>query len=167
MASFKISNLKNKYTDDDAVRSVLQYCQNTDKTAGYIGGWAINPSNAYTEMILFSKAANQYKGKRLRHYIIAFRPETIKSPKQLYELAKDITEFYADDYQIVFALHFDKPHPHIHIVFNMINYRTLSRYPDKKAEFYRFYNHVKSMLYKHKIRDYLQYVPPNDTDDDF
>ena len=35
-----------KYTDDDAIRDVITYAYNDEKTQGYIGGWAVDPRNA-------------------------------------------------------------------------------------------------------------------------
>lgn len=167
MAKIKIPNTVEKYCDDESIEDVLRYCQHSDKCFGYVGGWSVNPTNAFTEMTIFNKLANQDKGKRLRQYIISFSPKVINDPDILYQIAKDITEFFAEEYQVVFALHFDKPHPHIHIVLNTTNFRTLRKFPSDKKSYYNFFNHANRVLRKHGVNDHLEYVSKDYSTEDF
>ena len=167
MAILKIPNVREKYCDEDAILDLLRYCQNNEKTGGYIGGWSINPQNAYQEMSVFSKLANQDKGKRLRHFIVAFPPEIMSDRMVLYKVAKEITKFFANEYQVVFALHFDRPWKHIHIVLSTVNYRTLRKYPNDRKSYLEFKQHINSVLRRNKIKDYVQYVSNDIIDDNY
>ena len=62
-----------KYHDDEALETVINYCQDTAKTGGqYIGGFGVNVAQAAYEMDLLSRAYGADKGLRLRHWILAF-----------------------------------------------------------------------------------------------
>lgn len=51
--------------------------------------------------------------------------------------------FYADTYQIVYAVHEDAAHLHIHFVMNMISYLDGKRYAGKKKDFYDYQNYLQ------------------------
>ena len=63
-------------------------------------------------------------------------------------------------YQAVFAVHEDKPHLHIHLVFNSVSYVDGSRFGGKYADFFPMRDKMRQIL-----RDYglpLRYVYTND-----
>ena len=141
-----------KYHDDHAFHDVVSYVLNPAKTPqGFIGGYGVNVAHAAFEMELLSQSFGKDKGLRLRHMELSFSPSEAKCfhtrvYHALYKIASYVCQYYADEYQIVFAVHEDTDHPHIHFVMNCVNYRTGLKYRGDKADYYRFQSYVRGFL---------------------
>ena len=130
-----------KYHDDEALEMVISYCQDTAKTGGqYIGGFGVNVAQAACEMNLLAWAYGADKGLRLRHWILAFSSDEVKQfgsnvYPMLDHIARQAAAYYGSQYQIIYAVHMDRDHPHIHFVMNTVNYVTGRKYPGDKADY--------------------------------
>ena len=58
-----------------------------------------------------------------------------------------LEEAYADSYQIIAAVHEDKPHPHIHFGMNTTSYVDGSKYKGDKKDLYDFEDHIDRVLH--------------------
>ena len=141
-----------KYFDDNALNHVINYCLRDNKTPdGYIGGFGVNINQADLEMELLAKSYGRYDKKRLRHFVLSFSSKEARklSKKYCYEELNKIgwyaARFYGNEYQIIYAVHQDAEHPHIHFVQSMINYRTGMKYRGERGE-YLFRNYLGKML---------------------
>ena len=141
-----------KYHDSDALHDVITYIVNPDKTpSGYIGGIAVNPQNAITEMGAVSRYYGQDKGVRLRHFILSFRPRELwgkkaDSIRAAYQIAYAVAQYYGGEYQIIYAVHENTRNPHIHFVMNTTNYRTGMKYQGKKQCLHNFLKWINVVL---------------------
>lgn len=154
MAILKVMNTAGKFTDANALDDVISYILNERKTKGYYDSWAINDiQRAAEEMNTLARLAGKDNNVRLRHFMISFteKSEITSSPVFALMVSSEIAEYYADEYQIVFAVHTNRKHIHTHFVMNSVNYKTGEKYRGKKADMYAFLKHCTSVLRKYDI----------------
>ena len=60
--------VRNTYPDLASLGRVLNYVKCSD----YVGGYAVNPNNAFTEMCLLKEAYHKLEGVQLKHFLITF-----------------------------------------------------------------------------------------------
>ena len=144
-----------KYHDDEALESVISYCQDFNKTATeLVGGFGINVSQAAYEMDLLAHAYGKQKGLRLRHWILSFTDEEVRKVKridrkvypELKKFAWYAAAYYGSQYQIVFAVHTDSHCPHIHFVMNTVSYRTGLKYDGKKRDYFDYRQYLSAFF---------------------
>ena len=129
-----------KYYDAKARENVIQYIFRPDKTPhGLIGGWAVDPMYAASQMNYLSKAYGKEDGLQLRHFILSFSEKEVQRMGQcalirIDEYAQYAALYYGGEYQIVYAVHEDSRHLHVHFVLNTLNYRTGKKYPGDKED---------------------------------
>ena len=146
MAVLKIKSVPQKYTDELAYQQLLDYIMRPDKTPDhYIGGFAVHPQYAAEEMQLVSQAYHQNRGVRLRHWIISFEKHEFADAWHANQFAQMACRFYADTYQIVYSVHEDTEHLHVHFVMNMISYQNGKRYSGQKKDFYDYLKYLQEI----------------------
>lgn len=146
MAALKIISVPQKYADSLAYQQLLDYIMRADKTPNsYIDGFAVHPQYAAEEMQTVSAVYGQNRGVRLRHWIISFERNELPDAWHANQFAQMACRFYADTYQIVYSVHEDAAHLHIHFVMNMISYLDGKRYAGKKKDFYDYLNDLKGI----------------------
>lgn len=123
-------------------RSHAGYCsaihRSTSKIQhGLVGGLAVNFETAALEINRLARCFGQNHGIRLRHWIISLYPNELTLP-EIAAFARQACAFYAGKYQIVYAVHEDVPHPHIHFVMNYISYLDGSRYRGDKQDYWAY-----------------------------
>ena len=147
-----------KYHDDKALETVINYCQDSSKTGGmYVGGYGINIEHAAYEMHLLAWSYGADKGLRLRHWILAFTKDEVRQfGSSIYPaldcIAKQAASYYRGQYQIVYAVHMDRNHPHIHFVMSTVNYATGRKYLGNKADYYGYQNFLREVLVPYGMR---------------
>lgn len=157
MAILKVSHSKNtspylystvpKYHDENSLNNVISYCCNPDKAkSGLIGGFGINVQYAAEQMDELARAYRQTDGIRLRHTVLAFEPGDRVSLENVFLIAYQVAEYYGREYQILFAVHEDTPHRHIHFVMNTVSYLDGHKYPGTKEDYYQFRDYVQKIL---------------------
>ena len=146
MAVLKIKSVPQKYTDELAYQQLLDYIMRPDKTPDhYIGGFAVHPQYAAEEMQLVSQAYHQNRGVCLRHWIISFEKHELADAWHANQFAQMACRFYADTYQIVYSVHEDAEHLHVHFVMNMISYQNGKRYSGQKKDFYDYLKYLQEI----------------------
>lgn len=86
---------------------------------------------------------------------------TKDSPKLSFEeylqVTKEIANFYANDYQMVMAVHNNIPHrPHAHIVMDCLNISTELKYSEGISELNQFKDFIDDILEKYNIPKLLR-----------
>ena len=122
----------------------------------YIGGFAVHPQYAAEEMQAVSAVYGQDRGVRLRHWIISFEKNELPDAWHADQFARQACRFYADTYQIVYSVHEDAAHQHIHFVMNMISYLDGARYSGKKKDFYDYLDNLQGIA--SLFDTYIMYV---------
>lgn len=142
------ANEPGKYHDDKSYDDLARYIERTDKTLGkYIGGRAISPYQAAMEMRIVTESYGKSKGVHLRHMVLSFdhKCEPI-APEHAMALAFEIAGFYCYRYQIIYGVHCDTEHLHIHFIMNQVSYLDGRKYPGTKKDFYDFQGYVSAIL---------------------
>ena len=111
------------------------------------GGLAVDPAHAAEQMKLLWYKEN---GSQLLHFILGFsswESERIKSAGELMPLAYDVCSCFADDYQIVFGIHYGRTGLwHIHFVVNSVSFTTGERLLRKNSTYLALKYHIQSCL---------------------
>ena len=143
---------ENKYFDDKARENVIDYCLRDSKTPhSYTGSRAINIDNAVSEMNALARLYNNDDRVRLRHSIISFDDTDNISPAQAAEIAEDAVKYFGDEHQVLYSVHEDANHVHIHMVMNQVSYQDGHKYRGTKKEHYNFINYMKKVVHPYGI----------------
>ncbi|MGM9618287.1 MAG: relaxase/mobilization nuclease domain-containing protein [Oscillospiraceae bacterium] len=157
------SPYETKYRDDGAVWDVIDYIFNEEKTCGYIGGWAVDPAYAPYEMALTAKLFHNDKGVRLRHWTVTFEEQELcrlesslgcNRVMAVYRLGRMLSAYYANRYQIVFAVHCGA-RPHLHIVMNTVSYVDGKKFSGNRTEYYHYEKYVRDVARRYGFPIYI------------
>lgn len=114
------------------------------------GGLSVDPAHAAEQMKLVKQLWYKENGSQLLHFILAFSPwesERIKSAGELMPLAYDICSYFAENYQIIFGVHYSKAGLwHIHFVVNSVSFTTGNRLLRKNSTYQALKYHIQSCL---------------------
>ena len=157
MAVLKIVNHCGKYHDENARATLERYIKDIWKTDPlFIDGLAVNPKYAAEEMSKLAEVAGKTSGIQLRHFILSLAPREARDPIFVLSLARAVAEYYADEYQILFAVHCDHHYLHAHFMMNAVSYKTGLKYPGTKDDYYAFKRHVVHVLKSYGITSFLR-----------
>ena len=135
-----------------ALEDVTSYCMAPYKTPNhFIGGFGVNLNQAAYEMQRLAEAYGKFSGLRLRHMVLSFSNKEVKRFRshindELMKIAYYAAGYYGCQYQIIYSIHEDSDHHHIHFVMNTVNYQTGKKYPGTKEDYYAFQNYLGAFL---------------------
>lgn len=145
MAFVKMIN--HKYDDPYCLENVINYICMPDKTpSGFIGGIGVITASVDDIILQFKtikEIYNKEDGKQLYHYTVSMAYEYDGCYEALYKIGFTIAGYYADEYQVVYAVHEDTYNPHLHLVINSVSYIDGMKFNRGKADFWKFEDHVK------------------------
>lgn len=152
MATFKVKHGKGKYHDNAAYGALIAYITNPKKVRdeGVIGA-AVIPEIAAQAMETVARAYHKEDGLKLRHSILSFDSKENVSFETAKEIAQQTMDFYANQYQMVAAIHENTEQPHIHFLMNTINYHNGSKYRGTKKDYYDSIKHIQKLTERHGI----------------
>ena len=164
------SGYTKKYHDDNAIRDEINYIfdvkHNGEKTDGYryIGGWAADCAIAAYEMELLARLHHKWNGVRLRHWTITFEEWELQTAAKrlpglnrwqvLQQLAYEFAAYYAAQYQVVFAVHWDHGAGHIHVAMNTVSYVDGLKFSGSKSEYYAYQDYAKGVAARYGFHIY-------------
>ena len=167
MANLRIITKQGQYWDDNAVSTLVHYCLDAKKTMHYvyIGSYAVSyiPEEAILQMQLLQKYLGQTDGVHLRHMVLSFSKDEVDSPSLARTLGNEICKYYGAEYQILFGVHCNTEHLHIHFVMNTVSYRTGKKYPGDRKDYYAFLRYVQEVL--EPVTTHVQYVEDRESDE--
>ena len=154
MAITKIEAIRETRKGDPAthlLRSLL-YIANPDKTRqnALVGSLGCLPlaEAAYDQMIRTKKVFHKEGGRQGYHIIIAFEKGEC-NPDTAFKFAKKFAkEYLGDFYECVYAVHDDKEHCHIHLVFNSIDRKEGYKYRYEKGDWKKNIQPITNRLCK-------------------
>lgn len=154
MAVLKIENGNGKYFNEDAKELVAAYIMRPDKVSG---GYGIDPCCPAESMKIVSEQFGKQQGVQLRHYVVSFAPYELVDPAIVNAIAQQFAMYIGQMYQVLYAVHEDKPHLHFHLMHNSVSYLDGRRCYGRRSEFYSTQNVLKGILAQHGIYQ-LRYV---------
>ena len=148
MAVYKVCGIgeDGKYTDNNARSSVINYCLHDSKAIHYIGSRAVNIAHAAEEMEVVAKVYHNNDRVRIRHSIISFDDNDNITPEQAAAIAEAAISFYGNQYQIVYGVHEDADHLHIHMAMNQVSYMDGRKFRGTKADHYAFIHYMQQVV---------------------
>jgi hypothetical protein len=153
------------YRNDDCVDNVINYvCDPLKTPSGFIGGLSVLTTNTEDIIMQFNMIKEIYHkedGKQVRHFVLSFSPYYRIEDNNLFNMARLIAAYYADNYQIIYAIHEDKSHQHIHFVMNTVSFRDGKKYSLGRGDYYNFMSHIGMIV----NMDHLNYFDMEDTYD--
>lgn len=73
-------------------------------------------------------------GRRINHLIVSF-PETVQDEKIVYIAAERLADLLGEEYALLYGVHQDTDHLHIHFAMNTVSYRTGKKFHANRKEF--------------------------------
>lgn len=111
------------------LKNSINYIMNENKTehGRYIGSQNCHAENAYQEMLETKKFYRKETGRQGYHFIISFKPGE-GDEDTAFDIARQFSEEYLKDYEVLYTVHNDKEHIHAHIVFNSVSFKKGLKY---------------------------------------
>lgn len=164
MVIFKKIAAQGKYQDDNAIYDLINYICRPDKTPSHIiGGIGVDFQNIADSMVAVSMKFRKFNRLRLHHFILTFNPEDIYIKDMLPKIAEEICALWGAEFQIVYALHEDTDHPHIHFVWNNVSYIDGHKCHFGITEYNRTIGYIKHILGNYSLYPVIpvKYIPDN------
>lgn len=117
----------NDYPDERSLQKVLNYALNTS----FYGGYAVDPEAAFEQMMFVKRNAYKVSGVQLKHFILSFSDQEMLylNFEDLLHLGFQIGNFLKE-YQLVYGIHTNTEHIHMHFVMNTVSFLDGHKYAD-------------------------------------
>ena len=153
--------VRNTYPDDAALNNVIHYALNK---AAFYGGYGITPEigAAQMQMQFVKRAFYQTDALQLKHFFITYSHD---EAAYIDFEAMMLTAFEAaklfGEYQMVYGLHLDGSHVHVHIVMNTTSLIDGHQYSDGLSGFMKVCGMLKKKYpqYRAKLCQTRPYTP--------
>ena len=124
--------VRNEYQDYRALRRVLTYVLRSN----LYGGYGIDPSRAYEQMVFLKEAYHKKSGVQLKHFFITFhdREMLYVGFEDILQLGFDVGKYFGE-YQMAYGIHLDSNHVHLHFVMNTTSFMDGHKYSDGLSKF--------------------------------
>lgn len=125
MAITKLLHQKEcKGTPSRHLKNAIYYILNPQKTEQGLligGNCGVTPQEVYQAMLQTKREFQKTNGRQGYHFVISFRPGEADW-ETAYQIGQEFCDRYLQDrYDYVYAVHTDRAHLHIHILFNSVS----------------------------------------------
>lgn len=140
--------VRNEYPDEGALERVLDYALDTPLQ----GGYGVDPEYAFVQMKLVKRAYDKTTGVQLKHFVVSFSHEEMVylDFDDLLNLGFGIGAIF-EKYQLVYGIHLDTEHVHMHFVMNTVSFLDGQKYADGSHGFYRVCNFLRMRYPKFSV----------------
>lgn len=124
MAEIELIIPAGKYENIDATENVIKYALRLGDMS-LVGGYGVMLTNAEDiadQFYTVKKIFNKTEGKQVIHFIFSVDKSCFLKPEHVRRLGYMLGEFFGNERQVVFGVHNDTEHLHIHMVVNTIAY---------------------------------------------
>lgn len=122
--------VKNTYPDVAALNNVIHYALSK---AVWVGGYGVTPEieAAQMQMQFVKQAFYQTDALQLKHFIISYSHEEAMfiEFEEMLRTAFEAAKLFRE-YQVVYGLHLDGSHAHVHMVMNTTSFQDGHQYSD-------------------------------------
>lgn len=132
--------VRNEYQDYRALYRVLDYVLRSN----LCGGYGIDPDMAYEQMVLVKEAYHTRTGVQLKHFLITFSDNEMiyLDFYEILDLGFEVGKFFGE-YQMVYGIHLDSNHTHLHFVMNTTSFLDGHKYSDGLSKFNALYRYLR------------------------
>ena len=142
--------VKNEYINSDALKNVVNYIQNDDKTHGDIGAQGTSLSDPSECMYRVRNYFCQTEGKGVQHFILSFGKRDKTYSLDVMGLGYAVCALYPE-YQVIFGVHHDTDQLHIHWAMNPFNMLTGKKFNFTYGETFRLRKEIARLLEPYNI----------------
>ncbi len=123
MGAVKIIIPQKKYENDDAVDKVINYICRLGKPELIrgVGVYPFTVEDMIREFYIVKRFYKKEDGKQIFHIVFSFE-KYLFTAKECVWLGYKIAEYWGNERQVVFAVHDDTDHLHIHMGINTVAY---------------------------------------------
>ena len=150
------------YHNEGALQNVVNYILNDKKTHGISGGRNVllNCPCEYMEYVkrYFCKTG----GKLIQHFILSFSDDDPILVTEAYEIGYEVCALYPE-YQLVFGVHQNTEHLHIHWAMNPVNMNNGTKFNFTHDETCKLLKGASEILDKYGIACNLRFNNEEDT----
>lgn len=135
------------YENDDGITNLVDYAlgDNSYKhPVRFYGGYNVDILRASAQMERVKEYYQKTVNRKLRHIIVSFDEDI--TTYDAYLLGWQIAAYYADRYQIVFGVHEDTEHLHIHLAFNTVSFVDGLKYSGDYSDLVSFRSYVDQVV---------------------
>ena len=145
-----------KYHDDSALFDVANYIAAPRKEYYVrVNGFGVDLRNPASSMDMLAQAYGKDSGLRLRHSILSFDDHEVRQLGSTLEEQLEVIDriawyagaYYGKNYQLIYGIHPERGHIHVHYLMSSVNYNTGLKYEGKKSDYY---------VYKRYLNDFFQ-----------
>ena len=140
---------KMNYSNKSSIYNLIKYVL-TDKRTGDLVRYGAAQGTVFRdvcEAVYEMKLVKSYYGKedkvQIYHFILSFGE--IKDPFKVLEIGKEIMNKFFYGYQVVFGVHEDTDHLHIHFAVNSVSMLTGMKWHMNRKEFREFVEKIERM----------------------
>lgn len=149
--SFKAGN---RYS----LEGMIDYITNPDKTQNQIiSGLGVNPNYALQEMQLVKELFHQNGGRLYKQIIFSFDRDIQLSSETIQEISERIGLLFAQNYQVLLAVHFNTSYIHVHYCINTVNVNSGGKYSQSLAELRRYKENINLVLAEYGLNPIKYY----------
>lgn len=134
--------LNKPYCDEEALPNVVNYVLGRS----LCGGMAVDPEYAVEQMLLVKRLWYKTAGRQVRHFILSFEEYEAVTVNKAMEYAGQVARYYGDRFQIVYGLHLNTKHVHVHFAFNTVSYVDGRMYSEGYGDWLRFLGYVQTLF---------------------
>lgn len=122
MAAITVKIINGKYENIDAVENVINYALRMGNMQ-IVGGYGVTLTNVediINQFYIVKKLYNMVAGKQVVHIMFSVDKTTCLNSMQVKMLGILLAQYFSNERQVVFGVHTDTEHLHIHMVINTI-----------------------------------------------
>lgn len=168
MATTKLLRIKQSGVKNKAahLKNSIFYICNPDKTDGgiYVGGNAgLHPEIIYKNMMRNKSYWKKEDKTQGFHYMIAFPPDCKVDEALAFQIGLEFAqELLGEEFYFTIAVHNDKPHIHVHLVFDSVSRMDGHKFHSPKGDWARRIQPISDRLCKKYQLPALDYDPDGD-----
>ena len=118
MAVLKLVN--NPCDTEEALRNLCHYVVRMDRTMGNVGGRGVRASAAYEDFCMAQSLWGKNHGRRAYHFVLSFDDMECLIPCEAMAIAVEVSSLFFPCHQVVFGVHTQQEHLHIHMAVNTV-----------------------------------------------
>jgi hypothetical protein len=144
--------VRNTYPDNAALNNVIHYALNK---AAFCGGYGITPEigAAQMQMQFVKRAFHQTDALQLKHFLITYSHDETAYVDfdEMMLTAFEAAKLFGE-YQMVYGLHLDGSHVHVHIVMNTTSFIDGHQYSDGLSGFMKVCGMLKKKYPQYRVK---------------
>lgn len=118
--------IDNPVNTEKTIERLCNYVVNPKKTGNglYTGARGLTVHNAYQEIIEMQTLYGNTGGRRGYHITVNFSPNSPLNAYNIWEIAHEISDLFFPEFQVLYGVHTNEEHLHIHLAINTVSLRT-------------------------------------------